>query len=50
MRKRAGNKMKALIEKEIAGSCSNNDSDTDVDITFDENANNNSVEEINCNN
>ena len=42
--------MKALIEKEIAGSCSTNDSETDVDITFGENTNNNSVEEINCNN
>ena len=35
MRKRAGNKMKVFIEKEIAGSCSSNDSDTDVDILFD---------------
>ena len=35
MRKRAGNKMKVFTEKEIAGSCSSNDSDTDVDILFD---------------
>ena len=40
--------MKALIEKEVAGSCSSNDSDNDVDI-FDKNKSNNSVEEINCN-
>ena len=45
-RKRAGNKMKALIEKEVAGTCSSNDSDTDVDVIFDENKN---TEEINCN-
>ena len=38
--------MKALIEKEVAGSCSSNDSDNDVDI-FDKNKSNNSVEEIN---
>ena len=44
MRKRVGNKMKALIEKN-AGSYSSNDSDTDVD----ENTSNNSVEENNCN-
>ena len=43
MRKRVGNKMKALIEKN-AGSYSSNDSDTDVD----ENTSN-SVEENNCN-
>ena len=49
MRKSAGIKMKALIEKEVAGSCRSNDSDTDVDIIFDENTSNNSVEEINCN-
>ena len=49
MRKTAGQKMKALIEKEVAGSCSSNDSDTDVDIIFDENTSNNSVEEINRN-
>ena len=48
MRKSAGIKMKALIEKEVAGSCRSNDSDTDVDI-FDENTSNNSVEERNCN-
>ena len=49
MKKRAGNKMKALIEKEIAGSCSSSDdTDTDVDIVFDKNTSNNSVEEINC--
>ena len=46
MRKRAGNKMKALIEKDVAGSCSSNDSDTDVDVMFGENT---SVEETNCN-
>ena len=41
--------MKALIEKEIAGSCSSSDdTDTDVDIVFDKNTSNNSVEEINC--
>ena len=44
MRKGAGNKMKALIEKEVAGSCSSNDSDTDIDVIFDENA---SVEDVN---
>ena len=49
MRKSAGIKMKALIEKEVAGSCRSNDSDTDVDIIFDENTSNNSVEETNCN-
>ena len=37
MRKRTGNKMKAIIKKEVAGSYSSNDSDTDVDIIFDEN-------------
>ena len=41
MRKRAGNKMITLIEKEVAASCSSNDSDTDVDIIFDENTSNN---------
>ena len=41
--------MKALIEKEIAGSCSSSDdTDTDVDIVFDKNTDNNSVEEKNC--
>ena len=41
--------MKSLIEKEIAGSCSSSDdTDTDVDIVFDKNTSNNSVEEINC--
>ena len=49
MRKKIGNKMKALIEKENVGSCSSNDSDTDVDILFDENTSNNSVVKINCN-
>ena len=42
--------MKAIIKKEVAGSYSSNDSDTDVDIIFDENTKNNSVEEINCSN
>ena len=37
MKKRTGNKMKALIEKGVAGNCSSNDSGTDVDIIFDEN-------------
>ena len=41
--------MKALINKELAGSCSSNDSDNNVDIIFDKNKSNNSVEEINCN-
>ena len=41
--------MKALIKKELAGSCSSNDSDNNVDIIFDKNKSNNSVEEINCN-
>ena len=41
MRKRAGNKMMTLKEKEVAASCSSNDSDTDVDIIFDENTSNN---------
>ena len=41
MRKRAGNKMMTLIEKEVAASCSSNDSDTEVDIIFDENTSNN---------
>ena len=41
MRKRAGNKMITLIEKEVAASCSSNDSDSDVDIIFDENTSNN---------
>ena len=49
MRKRAENKMKTLIEKEVTGSCRSNDSDTDVDVRFDKNTINNSVEEINCN-
>ena len=41
--------MKSLIEKEIAGSCSSSDDiDTDVDIVFDKNTSNNSVEEKNC--
>ena len=38
-----------LMGKEIAGSCNSNDSDTDVDILFDENKSNNSVEDINSN-
>ena len=50
LRKRARNKMKALIEKKVTGSCSSNDSDTDVDIIFDENTSNNSVEEISTGN
>ena len=46
MRKKAGNKMKALFEKEVADSFNSNDSDTDVDVIFDENTR---TEEINCN-